>query len=264
MNQLSHFHHSEFGAVRAVRVNGQPWFVANDICVALTIANSRDALARLDDDEKGVGTTDTLGGEQQAAIINESGLYSLVLSSRKPEARRFKKWVTGEVLPSIRQSGGYIAGQEKDDPELVLAKALQVAQSVIDRKALALNAANHEVGRLQGVCNTIASQFVPGQTPPQFCKQLNGVNINRVNAALVGLGALRPAAGGGYDVTSYHRDRHLTLRRFEYQPGKFASKAVLTRAGAKWLYKLYLNNRLPMKASWDGSHVHVVFGEVAA
>lgn len=94
-------------AVRVVTIDGQPWFVARDVCNALTIENNRDALSRLDDDEKDVATTDTLGGEQELSIVSESGLYSLILTSRKPEARRFKKWVTSEVLPSIRKTGQY-------------------------------------------------------------------------------------------------------------------------------------------------------------
>ena len=89
--------------------NGEPWFVATDVCTALTIGNSRMALDRLDDDEKGVSNIDTLGGKQELAVINESGLYSLILTSRKAEAKRFKRWVTHEVLPSIRKTGSYAA-----------------------------------------------------------------------------------------------------------------------------------------------------------
>lgn len=87
--------------------NGEPLFVAVDICEALTIGNSRMALDRLDDDEKGVSSIDTLGGVQEMSVINESGLYSLILGSRKPEAKRFKRWVTHEVLPTIRKTGTY-------------------------------------------------------------------------------------------------------------------------------------------------------------
>lgn len=99
----------QFGelAVRVVMRDGEPWFVAADVCAALDIANPRQAVSRLDDDEKGVRTVDTLGGPQEAAIINESGLYSLILTSRKEEAKRFKRWVTHEVLPAIRKTGGY-------------------------------------------------------------------------------------------------------------------------------------------------------------
>ncbi|WP_226688846.1 Bro-N domain-containing protein [Ruegeria arenilitoris] len=93
--------------VRVIERNAEPWFVAADVCRVLGIANSRDALSKLDDDEKGVGSTDTPGGEQQMSIIPESGLYSLAFSSRKPEAKRFRKWVTSEVLPEIRKTGQF-------------------------------------------------------------------------------------------------------------------------------------------------------------
>lgn len=93
--------------VRTLLIDDQPWFVAADVCQALAIRNNRDAIARLDDDERGVATTDTPSGKQDMGIINESGLYSLILTSRKPEAKRFKKWVTAEVLPAIRKHGRY-------------------------------------------------------------------------------------------------------------------------------------------------------------
>lgn len=89
--------------VRTTAINGDPWFVAADICSALDIRNNRDALSRLDDDERGVATTDTPSGRQEMGVVNESGMYSLVLTSRKPEAKRFKKWVTSVLLPGIRK-----------------------------------------------------------------------------------------------------------------------------------------------------------------
>ncbi len=96
-------------SVRVIMIGDAPWFVAVDVCDALTIGNNRMALERLDDDEKGVSSIDTLGGLQDLSIINESGLYSLILTSRKPEAKKFKKWVTSEVLPAIRKTGRYEA-----------------------------------------------------------------------------------------------------------------------------------------------------------
>lgn len=96
------------------------WFVAKDVCDVLGIANSRDAVSRLDDDEKGVATADTLGGSQGLATINESGLYALILTSRKPEAKRFRKWITSDVIPKIRQTGSYsLPGQAKGIPSFV-------------------------------------------------------------------------------------------------------------------------------------------------
>lgn len=94
-------------SVRTVMIGDEPWFVAADVSAVLDIVNNRRALDRLDDDEKGVHTMNTPGGNQQLRIINESGLYSLILTSRKPEAKRFKKWVTSEVLPALRRTGRY-------------------------------------------------------------------------------------------------------------------------------------------------------------
>lgn len=109
---LQVFNNSEFGEVRAVLIDGEPWFVAVDVCKALDVGNSRQALTRLDDDEKGVISTDTLGGKQEMSIINEPGLYSLVLGSRKPQAKAFKRWITHEVIPSIRKHGAYITPEK--------------------------------------------------------------------------------------------------------------------------------------------------------
>lgn len=106
--------------VRTILIDNSPWFVANDVCAALDIKNPRHAISILDDDEKGVGKTDTLGGEQEMNIINESGLYTLIMRSNKPEAKRFRKWVTSEVLPSIRKNGVYdIAGTINDRLERI-------------------------------------------------------------------------------------------------------------------------------------------------
>ena len=95
----------------ALRVNldaaGQPWFVAADVCAALDLPETHKAIARLDDDEKGRNSIPTPGGQQEMSVVNESGLYNLVLGSRKPEAKRFKRWITHEVLPSIRKTGAY-------------------------------------------------------------------------------------------------------------------------------------------------------------
>ena len=96
-------------AVRVVGTPDQPWFVAKDVCAALGIANYRDAVESLDDDEKGVALTDTLGGAQEMVTVNESGLYALIFRSRKDQARLFRKWVTSEVLPVYRKTGQYQA-----------------------------------------------------------------------------------------------------------------------------------------------------------
>lgn len=117
--QLQVFNSSDFGEVRTTVRDGEPWFVAVDVCKALSITNHRDALGRLDEDEKGVALTDTLGGKQNLTIVNEPGLYTLVLGSRKPAAKAFKRWITHEVLPALRKTGRYSIEDESDPPSPV-------------------------------------------------------------------------------------------------------------------------------------------------
>jgi len=107
-NNLMIFENPDFGAVRSILIDGEPWFVAADVCKALELEKTNRALSRLDDDEKGAHSVSTPGGRQRMSIISESGLYSLILGSRKPEARAFKRWITHEVIPSIRKHGAYM------------------------------------------------------------------------------------------------------------------------------------------------------------
>lgn len=133
-NQMQIFNNEQFGEVRTVLQNGEPWFVAADVCRALDIAPT--ATRRLDDDEKGLRSTQTLGGMQEIVIINEPGLYSLVLGSRKPEAKAFRRWITHEVIPAIRKTGGYIAGEENMTDDELVAKALLItAEKLKQREA---------------------------------------------------------------------------------------------------------------------------------
>nr|DAY31270.1 MAG TPA: repressor domain protein [Caudoviricetes sp.] len=125
MNNLKVFESPDLGKVRVVERSGEPWFVAADVCRALGLDSTGKALTRLDDDEKGVNSIHTLGGSQMMTIINESGLYALVLGSRKPEAKAFKRWVTHEVLPAIRRTGRYQAGGVQP---ITPAMALEAAQ----------------------------------------------------------------------------------------------------------------------------------------
>lgn len=138
MTELTIFRFEDRDQIRVVQgPDGEPWFVAVDICRALGITNSSDAMSRLDDDEKGVAFTDTPGGRQQVAIVNESGLYSLILRSNKPEAKRLKKYVTGEVLPSIRKTGMY-AAKTLSTGEMLVAQAqahLALERQVADLQA---------------------------------------------------------------------------------------------------------------------------------
>ena len=113
MNQMEIFKNPEFGAIRAVEIDGEPWLVGKDVALALGYKNPQEAIRNhVDAEDKGVSEILTPGGTQKLPIINESGLYSLVLSSKLPQAKQFRRWITSEVLPSIRKHGAYVT-QEK-------------------------------------------------------------------------------------------------------------------------------------------------------
>lgn len=112
MNEIRTFENEQFGSIRTKMIDGEPWFVAKDVALALGYKNFRDAIKKhVDDEDKGVAKCDSLGGMQSLATINESGLYSLILSSKLPSAKDFKHWVTKEVLPSIRKYGAYFTDE---------------------------------------------------------------------------------------------------------------------------------------------------------
>lgn len=139
MNDLQIFSNPEFGQVRTVEIDGTPWLVGKDVAVALGYKNPRDAITRhVDAEDKGVVKHDTPSGEQEMLIINESGLYSLILSSKMPKAKAFKRWVTSEVLPALRKNGVYEtvkAQQHIEQLEATNAQLNMAIQNVSSAKA---------------------------------------------------------------------------------------------------------------------------------
>ena len=130
--ELQIFNSEEFGEIRTITKDNETYFVGKDVAKALGFTNPRDAITtHVFDEDKGVDTIDTPGGKQSMTVINESGVYALVFGSRLESAKRFKHWVTSEVIPSIRKNGGYIAGQETLSDEELMAKALLVANNKI-------------------------------------------------------------------------------------------------------------------------------------
>jgi prophage antirepressor-like protein len=163
--------HPEFGELRTVEIDGEPWFVGKDVAAALGYTNSRDAIAtHVFADDKGVESIDTLGGRQKMTIINESGLYALVFGSRLKIAKDFKHWVTSEVLPSIRKNGAYIRNQENMTPAEIVARGVIAAQKIIEEREKEIVHLNNRCGRMtqtiaekQDVINAI-SRNVPAPT----------------------------------------------------------------------------------------------------
>ena len=223
---------------------GEPWFVAADIAKVLLYRNAPDMTRNLDDDETGthilrIRSENGVEQDREVTIINESGLYSAILRSRKPEAKLFKRWVTFEVLPSIRKHGGYIAGQEQDAPELIMAKALMVAQSVIDRKSQELAAAQQTIA-----ANAHKSEFFDnyaysgGALSFRAVAKLLKANENAFRAFLFSRGYMYRLGGV---LTAYAQ--HIDAGRFEVKTGtaehnqhafvatKFTAKGVQWIAG---------------------------------
>ena len=131
MNKLQTFNYNN-NAVRTIEKDGEPWFVLKDVCNVLGISKYRDTAERLDADERASVRVDTLGGKQEMTCINESGLYNVILRSDKPEAKPFRKWITAEVLPAIRQTGAYMTPQTIEqiltNPDTIISLATQIKE----------------------------------------------------------------------------------------------------------------------------------------
>ena len=152
MNELHIFKSPEFGQVRTVMVDGEPWFVGKDVATALGYSNPSNAVVtHVDDEDKTTYSFQVSGSnyKSKATLINESGLYSLVLSSKLPTAKKFKHWITSEVLPAIRKTGGYIANAETMTDAEIMSKALLIAKQTIDNREQRIHSLELETERMK-------------------------------------------------------------------------------------------------------------------
>ena len=182
----------ESSEVRTVQVNGEPWFVGKDVAAVLGYSNPRDAInKRVDDEDKGVAKCDTLGGVQDLTIINESGLYSLVLSSKLPNAKKFKRWVTNEVLPSIRKHGAYMTPETikkvmlTPDFIISLAGELKNEQEKNKKLTLELESKDEEISTLKPkatYCDLVLS--CTNAVPISLIAKDYGMSARKLNSIL--------------------------------------------------------------------------------
>lgn len=150
MSELQIFKSPSFGQVRTVTIDGEPWFVAKDVATALGYSNTRDAIAKhVDDDDKNTVVIRDGKGNPNQTVINESGLYSLVLSSKLPTAKKFKHWITSEVLPAIRKTGGFIANAETMTDAEIMSKALLIAKQTIESREQRIHSLEAETERMK-------------------------------------------------------------------------------------------------------------------
>lgn len=194
--------------VRVVTVDGDPWWVAKDVCDVLDIAESHRALAALDDDEKGRHSMTTPGGVQLLSVISEAGLYSLILRSRKPEAKAFKRWVTHEVIPSIRRTGSYGARPALTEDEIVH-QALAISARRVEELTATVSAQAEQLAiEAPKVRAYEALMDSDGTYSIAAAAQILGTGQNRLFAKLRELRILIPTAGSRYN-TPYQEHAHL-------------------------------------------------------
>lgn len=207
MNEMQVFSNPEFGTIRTTEIDGEPWFAGRDVAHVLGYANTKDALSRhVDADDKRGSRFPTPSGAQEMTVINESGLYALVLSSKLPGARQFKRWVTSEVLPSIRRNGAYMTPEVIErtltDPDYIIQLATTLKQEQQKRRALEQQA---EVDRPKVLFADAVSASHTSILVGELAKLLrqNGVNIgqNRLFAWLRDNGYLIRRGGTDYCMT---------------------------------------------------------------
>jgi prophage antirepressor-like protein len=223
-------------------LQGQTWFYAKDVCDALGYDQARKAVQRHVDEGDGTKHTliDSLGREQQAIFINESGLYSLILSSKLEAARRFKHWVTSEVLPSIRKQGGYMVARADESDEVILARALQIMHTTLLRRdeelALLRPKAEYVDKMLDAVSCFTTTQLAKGMG-------MTAIELNR----LLCQRGIQYGQSGQYMLYAHYARMGLAQNRISSYPDIFGalhttSRLVWTEKGREFVYRL-LNNK---------------------
>lgn len=243
MSNLTVFSNEYFGNVRITMIDGNPWFVARDVCDCLEIGNPYTSLALLDVDEKTTlhsmeTLNDSTGLRKDSCIINESGLYSLILRSRKPEAKAFKRWITHEVLPSIRKTGGYGNAPKALPKDYVSAlEALLEAE----KERIALSEQNAVMApKADTYDNVVADRQC---TLTDFARKLNGVNTVTIKRSLLN-NDIMYRMGDRYKVYSKYRDTYFEEK---YDAYRGITQIIVLDKGKQLLTKLYKEHKLIMK-----------------
>ena len=253
MTDLQIFNSPEFGAIRTIEKDGEPWFVGKDVAAALGYKEpTKAAREKVDDDDKGVSKIDTPSGIQEMTIINESGLYSLVLSSKLPTAKKFKRWVTNEVIPSIRKHGAYMTPETLEKVLLSPDTLMQLAQNLKDeqekRKALEAQIESQKPAVLfTGAVETSKTSILIGELA-KMLKQ-NGINIgqNRLFAWMREKGYLIKRKGTDYNMPT---QRSMDMGLFEIKETainnpdgsiKISKTPKVTGKGQVYFINLFLN-----------------------
>lgn len=232
MSNIEIFKNEEFGEIRMLEINNEPWFVGNDVAIILGYKKPRNAVSNhIDEEDKKVAPIQgTLGGSQETTMINESGMYSLILSSKLSNAKKFKRWVTNEVLPSIRKHGAYMTDDtiEKalNDPDFLI----QLATKLKEEKELRIKAENERKRLIhQGKLYTAT----------EIAKELGFTSAKKLNSDLKDK-KIQYMSNGTWVLTSKYSDRNLTsIKQHELENGKIIYDRKWTGLGRDFLLELY-------------------------
>ena len=251
MNDVTIFSSNAFGSIRTGGTSDNPLFCLADVCKALKLS-AKGVNQRLNKEVISNYPLQTAGGVQHALFVNEDGLYDVILDSRKPEARQFRKWVTSEVLPSIRKTGGYIASTQDDSPELIMARALQVAQATIDRHKHQLEQANERIAlqstqlkqqapKVKYVDDVL--QSVNTYTSTQMSKELGMKDADRLHKALREKGVMFKQSGQWMLTAKYcgHDYTKTRTHQFTRSDGSTGTNAITvwTEKGRAFLHNTF-------------------------
>ena len=223
----------------------EPWFIAKDVCAVLEIGNPSQALTNLDDDEKGITTTDTLGGPQKTVTVSESGFYRLVLRSRKPVAKEFQRWVTHEVLPQIRRTGGYIPINDTDDEKLILAKAVGIFQRTVREKDRIIETQRGELETVKPLA-MLGESFVGTDgtmSVTQAARHLQTIDRTMSRDTIYGIlrGAGYIEAKGNSPTMKAIRPGYLVAKQYVKEGRKLGTPyARFTTKGLNWFIRRYI------------------------
>ncbi len=239
MQEIEIFKHKEFGEIRTMTdEQGEPWFVGKDVAEALGYSNTRDALRKHvaeEDRRDAVAICDSIGRRQNAVIINESGLYSLILSSKLPSAKTFKHWVTAEVLPQIRKTGGYSVTQPMTDVE-IMARAVLISAKQIE----ALTNTVAELAPKAEYCDAVLDS-VSCMTTTQIAKELE-MSAIELNQWLCNQGIQYGQSGQYMLYADYARRGYAKNRTHSYRDndGELHTRTYLvwTERGREFIHKL--------------------------
>ncbi len=241
----------EFGELRTTKdKNGEPWFVANDVCKALELTNVTVAVGRLDEDEKSKFNLGLSGGATN--VVNEYGLYTLIMASRKEEAKKFKRWVTHEVLPAIRKDGGYMVTKEGESREEFLARAYLIAQETLAKSELENKKKDQIIGELRPKADYTDKilQSASVVTITSIAKDY-GLSGNKMNKLLHELG-IQYKQGNQWLIYAKYHDKgytHSETVEFPRSDGTLDVNMITkwTQKGRLFLYnELKDNGYLPM------------------